>query len=158
MTSMAELPSDAIRLMKPFEVGLQVAQGRRRAKLSQADFARKLGVSRKTISDLERGAIEHISLKTAMAALALAGFALFAAKRRPPTMEEIMARRAADRARAEDLMNARGVADRPSTGTSPPSPPPSSASLSSSTKALSPATPSWSPSLPSAPRRRKRNS
>ena len=158
MTHMAENPPEAVRLMKPFEVGLQVAQGRRRAKLSQADFARKLGVSRKTISDLERGAIEHISLKTAMAALALAGFALFAAKRRPPTMEEIMARRAADRARAEDLMNAGGVADRPSARESPALPP-SAAPLSPSTKSPPPPTPSWSrPSLRAAPRRRKRNS
>ena len=76
--------------MRPFEVGQQVAQGRRRAKISQDQFARKLGVSRKTISDLERGAMEHLSLKTAMAAMALAGFALYSARRRPPTMEEIM--------------------------------------------------------------------
>jgi transcriptional regulator with XRE-family HTH domain len=38
--------------MRPFEAGQQVAQGRRRAKISQDEFARKLGVSRKTISDL----------------------------------------------------------------------------------------------------------
>jgi len=95
--------------MKPFEIGLQVAQGRRRAKISQEDFARKLGVSRKTLSDLERGVVEHVSLKTAMAALALAGFVLYSAQRRPPTMEEIMARRAADRARAERLLEPEGA-------------------------------------------------
>ena len=106
---MVELPVEALRLMKPFEVGLQVAAGRRRAKISQEDFARKLGVSRKTISDLERGVVEHVSLKTAMAALALAGFVLYSARRRPPTMEEIMARRAADRARAEGLLQAGGI-------------------------------------------------
>ena len=106
---MVELPVEALRLMKPFEVGLQVAAGRRRAKISQEDFARKLGVSRKTVSDLERGVVEHVSLKTAMAALALAGFVLYSARRRPPTMEEIMARRAADRARAEGLLQAGGI-------------------------------------------------
>lgn len=105
---MAELPVESTRLVKPFEVGLQVAQGRRRAKISQSDFARRLGVSRKTISDLERGAVEHVSLKTAMAALALAGFALYSAQRRLPTMQEIMARRAADRVRAEGLLEAAG--------------------------------------------------
>jgi DNA-binding XRE family transcriptional regulator len=114
VTNVAEIPVGATRLMKPFEVGLQVAQGRRRAKMSQADFARKLGVSRKTISDLERGAGEHISLKTVMAAMALAGFALYSAQRRPPTQEEIMTRRAADRARAEGLLDAGGLAERPS--------------------------------------------
>ncbi len=141
---MAELPTEAMRLMKPFEVGQQVAQGRRRAKISQDDFARKLGVSRKTISDLERGAVEHVSLKTAMAALALAGFSLYSAQRRPPTMEEIMARRAADRTRAENLLDAAG--SRPpgqSAGSSAPSTslPPSSSASGSATR----------------PRRRKRS-
>jgi DNA-binding XRE family transcriptional regulator len=127
---MAEIPAGAERLLKPFELGLRVARGRRRAKISQAAFAKKLGVSRKTISDLERGAAEHVSLKTAMAALSLAGFALYSAERRPPTMEEIMARRAADRTRADQLLNS-GAAPSSATptplpsssSTSPPSPP-----------------------------------
>jgi DNA-binding XRE family transcriptional regulator len=102
---MADLPAGVERLLKPFELGLRVAQGRRRAQISQAAFAQRLGVSRKTISDLERGAAEHVSLKTAMAALSLAGFVLYSGVRRPPTMEEIMARRAADRARADQLLS-----------------------------------------------------
>jgi DNA-binding XRE family transcriptional regulator len=103
---MADIPAGAERLLKPFELGLWVARGRRRGKISQAVFAQKLGVSRKTISDLERGVAEHVSLKTAMTALSLAGFVIYCAERRPPTMEEIMARRAADRARAGELLNA----------------------------------------------------
>ena len=79
---MTEIPAGAERLLKPFELGLRVARGRRRAKISQAAFAQKLGVSRKTISDLERGAAEHVSLKTAMAALSLAGFVLYSAEHR----------------------------------------------------------------------------
>jgi len=145
---MAELPVESTRLMKPFEVGLQVAQGRRRAKISQSDFARRLGVSRKTISDLERGAVEHISLKTAMAALALAGFALYSAQRRLPTMQEIMARRAADRVRAEGLLEGAG---RPSAGSSP-----SWASSSSSPSASTSPSPPTSPTS-ARPRRRKRS-
>ena len=101
---MTPIPQQAQRLLKPFELGLLVAQGRRRVKLSQQVFAQKLGVSRKTVSDLERGAAEHVSLKTAMAALALAGFVLYSAERRPPTLDEIMTRRASDRARADDLV------------------------------------------------------
>jgi hypothetical protein len=58
-------------------------------------------VSRKTISDIERGAAENLSLTTAMAALWLAGFQLEVTPRRPPTLNEIMARRAADITRAE---------------------------------------------------------
>jgi DNA-binding XRE family transcriptional regulator len=102
---MSDMPPGAERLLKPFELGLWVARGRRRAKISQAAFAQKLGVSRKTISDLERGAAEHVSLKTAMAALSLAGFVIYCAPRRLPTMDEIMARRAAHRVRAEKLLN-----------------------------------------------------
>src|ERR1700733_6515797 len=107
---MADIPAGAERLLKPFELGLWVARGRKRAKISQAAFAQKLGVSRKTISDLERGAAEHVSLKTAMAALSLAGFALFATERRPPSMEEILAQRAADRTRADELLNSATIA------------------------------------------------
>jgi DNA-binding XRE family transcriptional regulator len=122
----ADLPVEAVRLMRPFEVGQQVAQGRRRAKISQEEFARKLGVSRKTISDLERGAMEHLSLKTAMAAMALAGFALYSARRRPPTMEEIMARRSADRARADELLEVSGGRPVTASSTGPSSEPSSS--------------------------------
>jgi DNA-binding XRE family transcriptional regulator len=105
----ATAPNQAQRLLKPFDVGLLIAQGRRRDKLSQEVFARKLGVSRKTVSDLERGAAEHVSLKTAMAALALAGFVLYSAERRPPTLDDIMARRASDRARADELLASQGA-------------------------------------------------
>lgn len=122
---MAVIPAGAQRLLKPFEVGIQVARGRRLAKVSQAEFAKKLGVSRKTLSDLERGAAQHVSLKTAMAALSLAGFVLYSAERRPPTIEEIMARRAADRARVDELLQT-GAPTSPPDSRSPPSSSPSS--------------------------------
>ena len=85
------------------EIGRLIAEGRKRAKLSQSEFATQLGVSRKTISDIERGVAEHLSLNTALQALWLAGFQLEALPRRPPTLSEVMARRAADQARAEQL-------------------------------------------------------
>src|SRR5271170_5997427 len=129
---MADIPAGAERLLKPFELGLRVARGRRRAKISQAAFAEKLGVSRKTVSDLERGAAEHVSLKTAMAALALAGFVLYSAERRAPTLDEIMARRAADRARADALLNPDSPGAQPRSRRRPRSPPPSSSSASAS--------------------------
>jgi transcriptional regulator with XRE-family HTH domain len=91
------------RLLKTFEVGRLVAAGRRRAKISQQAFAARLGVSRKTVSDLERGAAEHVSLKTAMKALSLAGYVLQASPRRPPTLSEVMAQRAAHRTRVDEL-------------------------------------------------------
>jgi DNA-binding XRE family transcriptional regulator len=117
---MPPAPQQAQRLLKPFELGLLVAQGRRRVKLSQEVFAQKLGVSRKTVSDLERGAAEHVSLKTAMAALALAGFVLYSSERRPPTLDEIMARRASDRARADDLVASEGTSTSAPTASTTP--------------------------------------
>lgn len=110
----------AQRLLKPFELGLLVAQGRRRVRLSQQVFAQKLGVSRKTVSDLERGAAEHVSLKTAMAALTLAGFVLYSAERRPPTLDEVMARRASDRARADELVVSGGTSTSTPTASTTP--------------------------------------
>ena len=92
------------RVSQSSEIGLLIAEGRKRANLSQSEFAAQLGVSRKTISDLERGVAEHLSLNTALQALWLAGFQLEALPRRPPTLSEVMARRAADQARAEQLI------------------------------------------------------
>ena len=89
------------KLAQSTDIGELVAEGRRRARLSQAEFATRLGVSRKTVSDIERGAAENLSLTTALAALWLAGFQLEANPRRPPTLNEVMARRAADLVRAE---------------------------------------------------------
>ena len=97
------LDSQTHRLLKTADIGRLVAEGRRRAKMSQEVFAAQLGVSRKTLSDLERGAVEHVSLQTAMKALALAGFVLQATKHRPPTLAEVMEQRAAHRTRVDEL-------------------------------------------------------
>jgi transcriptional regulator with XRE-family HTH domain len=110
---MSDPPPESRRLIQPFEIGRLIAVGRRRAKLSQQAFAQRLGVSRKTLSDLERGAAEHVSLKTAMTALGLAGFVLHASARRPPTLAEVMAQRAAHRARVDALPSS-GARDTPS--------------------------------------------
>jgi HTH-type transcriptional regulator/antitoxin HipB len=91
------------RVSQSSEIGDLIAAGRKRANLSQSEFAAQLGISRKTVSDIERGAAEHVSLNTALQALWLAGFQLEAHPRRPPTLSEVMTRRAADQARAEQL-------------------------------------------------------
>jgi transcriptional regulator with XRE-family HTH domain len=95
--------SPAQRVLQTRDIGRLIAAGRKRARLSQTDFATQLGVSRKTVSDLERGVAAHISLSTALQALQFAGFVLEARARRPPTITEVMARRAADHARADQL-------------------------------------------------------
>ena len=99
---MASTPSPH-RVSQSSEIGRLIAEGRKHANLSQSEFAAQLGVSRKTISDIERGVAEHLSLNTALQALWLAGFQLEALPRRPPTLSDVMARRAADQARAEQL-------------------------------------------------------
>lgn len=91
------------RILQTRDIGRLIAAGRKRARLTQTDFATQLGVSRKTVSDLERGVAAHISLNTALQALQFAGFVLEARPRRPPTITEVMARRAADQARADQL-------------------------------------------------------
>lgn len=96
------------RVLRTLDVGRLIAAGRKRAELSQTDFATHLGVSRKTVSDLECGVAAHISLSTALQALHLAGFVLEAWVRRPPTITEVMARRAADRVRADQLAGEAG--------------------------------------------------
>lgn len=95
--------SAAQRILQTRDIGRLIAAGRKRARLSQTEFATQLGVSRKTVSDLERGVAAHISLNTALQALQFAGFVLEARLRRPPTISEVMARRAADQARTDQL-------------------------------------------------------
>ena len=102
------------RVSQSNEIGRLIAEGRKRANLSQSEFAAQLGVSRKTISDIERGVAEHLSLNTALQALWLAGFQLEALPRRPPTLSEVMARRAADQVRAEQLAAAGSAPAPPS--------------------------------------------
>lgn len=101
------------RISQSNEIGRLVAEGRKRGKLSQSEFAAQLGVSRRTVSDIERGVAEHLSLNTALQALWLAGFQLEALPRRPPTLSEVMARRAADQARAEQLAASSGASTTP---------------------------------------------
>lgn len=75
--------------------------------MPQERFAQQLGVSRKTVSDLERGVAENVSLNTALRALALAGFTVEASPHRPPTLTEVMEQRAKDLARADALSSSR---------------------------------------------------
>jgi transcriptional regulator with XRE-family HTH domain len=106
-------PRSAHRVSQSSEIGRLIAEGRKRANLSQSEFAAQLGISRKTVSDIERGVAEHLSLNTALQALWLAGFQLEALPKRPPTLSEVMARRAADQARAEQLAAAGGASASP---------------------------------------------
>ena len=91
------------KLRGPADVGRLVATGRARAGMTQAQLAEKLSVSRKTVSEMERGATEHVSVKTALRALALVGFVVEATPHRPPSFDQVLARRAQDLTRADTL-------------------------------------------------------
>lgn len=93
----------SFHLLRPQDIGRLIAEGRRRTGQSQTAFAERLRVSRKTLSDIERGVADHVSLKTALQALALAGFVLEASMRRLPTLPEIMAERSEHQARIDNL-------------------------------------------------------
>ena len=93
------VPSERIR--KPFQVGQFVAHGRARMRLSQEELANRLGISRKTLSDLERGVSTNISLSTALDALAQTGFVVEVSEHRPPQIDDVMAARAAQLVRLE---------------------------------------------------------
>ncbi len=82
------------RLLRPQEIGRLIAEGRHRTGQSQTAFAERLRISRKTLSDIERGVADHVSL---------AGFVLEASMRRLPTLPEIMAERAEHQARIDNL-------------------------------------------------------
>ena len=105
------------RLARVSDVGRIIAAGRRRAQLSQEEFATRIGVSRKTLSDLERGVAEHVSLKTVLKALSLAGFVLEASPRRPPTLSEILAERAEYQTRVDRLSEPSRIDDESSAST-----------------------------------------
>ena len=60
--------------MSPVELGQAVRGARVRVRLQQADLALRVGVSRMTISRLERG--EAVSTETAMRCLSECGYGL----------------------------------------------------------------------------------
>jgi HTH-type transcriptional regulator / antitoxin HipB len=64
-----------VLLRTPRDVGLLLREGRKRAKLHQADLAKKLGVSRKWVVEAERGN-SGAALGTVLRALELVGVRL----------------------------------------------------------------------------------
>jgi transcriptional regulator with XRE-family HTH domain len=62
--------------MDLIELGREVAQVRKRKALSQTDLARAAGVSRQTISALERGVVSDLGVRKLMRVLEVLGFEL----------------------------------------------------------------------------------
>jgi transcriptional regulator with XRE-family HTH domain len=73
-------------------IGDAIATARRTAKLSQAELARSLGMSRATISGIENGTVQEIGVRKLMALCASVGLELTVRpKGRRPTLQELRA-------------------------------------------------------------------
>jgi len=76
--------------MRLHDIGLQLRDARRAAKLSQAELARPMGMSRATISALEGGRCQEIGVVKLAALLDLVGLELVSGPRRQrPTVDDL---------------------------------------------------------------------
>ncbi|OPZ82277.1 MAG: helix-turn-helix protein [bacterium ADurb.Bin429] len=73
-----------------FEIGREIRQARKERRLTQAALAAALGLSRATISQLERGTVQDIGIRKVVRVLEYLGLTLrVRPKGQPPTLEEL---------------------------------------------------------------------
>lgn len=73
-----------------FEIGQQIRAERKRRKLSQADLARLLRMSRTTISQIENGTVQDIGVRKLIRILEVLGLELrVRSAGAPPTLDEL---------------------------------------------------------------------
>jgi transcriptional regulator with XRE-family HTH domain len=73
-----------------FDIGKQIRQARKSRKVSQAELAKALGMSRTTIGQIENGAVREIGVRKLIRVLEFLGLELRVRPAgRPPTLEEI---------------------------------------------------------------------
>lgn len=73
-----------------FEIGQQIRDERKRRKLSQADLAKLLGMSRTTISQIETGTVQDIGVRKLIRILEVLGLELrVRSAGAPPTLDEL---------------------------------------------------------------------
>ena len=73
-----------------FDIGKQIKQARKNRKVSQAELAKSLGMSRTTIGQIENGSIQEIGVRKLIRVLEFLGMELrIHPAGRPPTLEEI---------------------------------------------------------------------
>jgi len=83
------------------EIGLLFKDARRRGRRTQAELARALGMSRATLSALERGRCEELGVRKLTALLQMVGLDLFVAPRKPrPTLDDLRAERRREKDRS----------------------------------------------------------
>lgn len=72
------------------ELGQKIKQARKQRKLSQADLAGLLGMSRTTIGQIENGTVREVGVRKLMRVLETLGLELrVRAAGQPPTLDEL---------------------------------------------------------------------
>lgn len=73
-----------------YEIGQQIKLARKQRKMTQADLATMLGMSRATISQIETGSVQEIGVRKLIRILEIFGLELrVRPDGRPPTLDEL---------------------------------------------------------------------
>ena len=73
-----------------FNIGQQIRQARKERKISQAELAKVLGMSRTTIGQIENGTVQEIGVRKLIRILEFLGLELrVRLAGQPPTLEEL---------------------------------------------------------------------
>jgi transcriptional regulator with XRE-family HTH domain len=73
-----------------FNIGQQIRQARKKRKISQAELAKALGMSRTTIGQIENGTVQEIGVRKLIRILEFLGLELRVRPAgQPPTLEEL---------------------------------------------------------------------
>lgn len=73
-----------------FDIGSQIRAERKRRKLSQAELAKLLGMSRSTISQIENGTVQDVGVRKLIRILEVLGLELrVRSAGAPPTLDEL---------------------------------------------------------------------
>ena len=70
------------------EAGTSIREARKKTKVTQGELARRLGMSRATISKIENGTIEEIGIRKFAQLCDRLGLEISVRPRRPPTLNE----------------------------------------------------------------------
>jgi transcriptional regulator with XRE-family HTH domain len=89
-----------IRYMNLIETGAQIREAREKAGLTQAQVARRLGMSRATISKVENGIIEELGVRKLARVSDLLGLEITIQPRRVMTLHDAYQRNRKDRREA----------------------------------------------------------
>jgi transcriptional regulator with XRE-family HTH domain len=73
-----------------FEIGEEIREARKSRKISQAELAKALGMSRTTIGQIENGSVQEIGVRKLIRILEFLGLELRVRPAgRPPTLEDL---------------------------------------------------------------------